>query len=108
MKPDDSEWTTKGGTLTDGTAQKEFGLTRDEIVQAIRAGALRYKEASIYGNPALRLLRREVEALVQRKRGKDYLADRQQTTRLAAIDREIKQLKKRIAALEKERSKLLG
>jgi len=63
----DSEWQREGATLSDKTARKEFGLTQDEIVQAIRAGKLQYRANSIYGNPFLRLLRREVEALVKKK-----------------------------------------
>jgi hypothetical protein len=37
-----SEWQRKGGTLSDKTARKEFGLMQDEIVEAIRAGKLQY------------------------------------------------------------------
>ena len=51
----DSEWQRKGATLSDKTAREEFGLTQDEIVRAIRAGKLQYREGSIYGNPRLRL-----------------------------------------------------
>jgi len=47
----DSEWQRKGATLSDKTAGKEYGLTQDEIVQAIRAGKLHYREASMHGNP---------------------------------------------------------
>jgi hypothetical protein len=36
------EWQRKSATLSDKTAREEFGLTQDEIVQAIRAGKLRY------------------------------------------------------------------
>jgi hypothetical protein len=63
----DSEWVRNGATLSDKTARKEFGLTQDEIVEAIRAGKLHYREASMHGNPWLRLLRREVEALVKKE-----------------------------------------
>ena len=35
------EWQRAGGTLSDTTACKEFGLTQSEIVQAIREGNLR-------------------------------------------------------------------
>ena len=62
----DSEWQRKGATLSDKTAQEEFGLTRDEVIRAIRAGKLQYREGSMHGNPWLRLLRREVEALVKK------------------------------------------
>ena len=67
----DSDWQRKGATLSDKTARKDFGLTQNEIVQAIRAGKLHYRLNSIYGNPFLRLLRREVEALVNKKHGED-------------------------------------
>ena len=47
----DSEWQRKGATLSDKTAREEFGLTQDEIVRAIRARTLHYREGSMYGNP---------------------------------------------------------
>ena len=70
-----SEWQRKGATLSDKTARKEFDLMQDEIIRAIRAGKLHYREGSIFGNPWLRLLRREVESLVKSKRGGTYLKD---------------------------------
>jgi hypothetical protein len=104
----DSEWQRKGATLSDKTARKEFGLTQDEIVQAIRAGKLQYRHNSIHGNPFLRLLRREVEALVKKKHGDSYLKAQQTKTELAHINRELKRLKTRIAALEERKSKLMA
>jgi hypothetical protein len=108
MGDSESEWTRQGATLSDTTAQKEFGLTWDEIVRAIRAGNLQYREHSMHGNPWLRLLRREVEALVSAKHGHDYLKDRQAKTELVRINRELKRLRNEIAALEKRKSKLLA
>lgn len=104
----DSEWQRKGATLSDKTARTEFGLTQDEIVQAIRAGKLQYRLNSIHGNPFLRLLRREVEALVKKQHGHHYLKAQQAKTELARINRELKQLKTRIAALEERKSKLMA
>ena len=104
----DSEWQRKGATLSDKTARKEFGLTQDEIVQAIRAGKLQYRLNSIHGNPFLRLLRREVEALVKKQHGDHYLKAQQVKTELARINKELKQLKTRIAALEERKSKLMA
>jgi hypothetical protein len=104
----DSEWQRKGATLSDKTARKEFGLTQGEIVQAIRAGKLDYRRNSIFGNPFLRLLRREVEALVKKKHGADYLKDQQAKTELARINRELKRLKIQIAALEERKAKLMA
>jgi hypothetical protein len=104
----ESEWQLKGATLSDKTARMEFGLTQDEIVQAIRAGKLHYRLNSIFGNPFLRLLRREVEALVKKKHGADYLKAQQAKTELARINRELKRLKTQIAALEERKSKLMA
>ncbi len=104
----DSEWQRKGATLSDKTAGKEYGLTQGEIVRAIRASQLQYRQNSIHGNPFLRLLRREVEALVKKRHGNDYLKDRQTKTELARVNRELRQLKTQIAALEERKSKLIA
>ena len=104
----DSEWQRKGATLSDKTARKEFGLTQDEIVQAIRAGKLHYRVASMHGNPWLRLLRREVEALVKKKHGDDYLKEQRAKTELAGINRELKRLKRQVAVLEERKAKLMA
>ena len=104
----DSEWQRKGATLSDKTARKEYGLTQDEIVRAIRARKLQYREGSMFGNPCLRLLRREVEALVKKRHGADYLKDQQAKTELARINRELKRLKIQIAALEERKAKLMA
>jgi len=104
----DIEWRRKGATLSHQTAQEEFGLTWEEIVRAIRAGKLHYQEQSMYGNPWLRLLRREVEALVKKGHGADYLKNRMAQTELARIDRELRGLRRKIAALERQKSKLIA
>ncbi len=107
MDEPDSEWQRKGATLSDKTVRKEFGLTQDEIVQAIRAGKLQYRRNSIHGNPFLRLLRREVEALVKEKHGEDYLKDQRAKTELARVNRELKRLRTQIAALEDCKARLI-
>jgi hypothetical protein len=104
----DSEWGRKGATLSDKTARQEFGLTQAEIVQAIRTGKLQYRQNWIHGNPFLRLLRREVEALVRQKHGNDYLKDQQAKTELARVNRELKRLKTQVAALEERKAKLIA
>ena len=104
----DSDWQRKGATLSDKTARKEFGLTQDDIVQGIRVGKLRWREASMHGNPWLRLLRREVEALVKKKHGDDYLRDQRAKTELAGINRKLKQMKTQVAVLEERKAKLMA
>jgi hypothetical protein len=102
-----SAWAIKGATLSDKTAQKEFGLTRQDIVAAIRAGKLQYRENSIYGSPFLRLIRREVEALVAEKFGDDYLRQKQIKKELAEINRTLKILREQTTTLETRRTELL-
>jgi len=101
-----SEWRRQGATLSDKTARKAFGLTQDQIVQGIRTGMLHYRQASMHGNPWLRLLRREVEALVKKKHGDNYLKDQQAKTELTRIKRELKWLKTQVSALEERKLKL--
>ena len=50
------EWNRKGATLSDVTAEKEYGVTRDFILKGIRAGKLECREGSVWGNPFLRIL----------------------------------------------------
>jgi len=104
---DDSMWTKKGGTLSDVSAQKEFGLTRPEIIEAIRCGKLQYRENNIYGNPFFRLIRKEVEALVVEKYGSDYLAQKILKKELAEVNRTLKVLKTQTKSLEKRKVELL-
>ena len=100
------EWGRKDGTLSDKSARETYGLTHGEIVSAIRAGKLQYREGSMHGNPWLRLLRREVEALVIAIHGKDYLKERAAKKELAGINSDLRRLKKEIAQLEVRKAKL--
>lgn len=104
----DAEWQRKGATLSDKTARKEFGLTQQQIVEAVRAGTIHYRQASMHGSPWLRLLRREVESLAKKTLGEDQLKERRARTELASINRELKRLKAQVAALEERRAKLIG
>lgn len=102
----ESEWQQKGATLSDKTARKEYGLTQEQIVKAIQAGKLQFRQNAIHGNVFLRLLRREVEALVKSKHGAGHLAKQRAKTELSAINSEIRKLKKQLAALEKRKTAL--
>jgi hypothetical protein len=102
------DWGRKGATLSDKTARAEFGLTQDEIIAAIRAGKLQYRPAAMHGNPWLRLLRREVEDLVGTRHGERYLREQQARTELKRVNRELKQLRGQLSALEERRAALLA
>jgi hypothetical protein len=102
-----ADWTAKGATLSHVSAQKEFGLSLEEILVAVRQGKLQYRENHIHGNPYLRLLRSEVEALVAKKWGRADFARKKLKNELARIDRELRKLKAQVRALEKKRLDLL-
>lgn len=106
VRVDDSEWQRKGATLSDKAARAELGLTQDEIVQAIGSGALQYRRGSMHGNPFLRLLRREVEA-VAAKLGDRGLKARQAKAELARVDRELRRLETQVDALEARKAQLM-
>jgi hypothetical protein len=108
MNDMNNEWNRQGRTLSDKTACEEYGLTRDEIFRAVRAGKLQCREASMHGNPWLRLLRREIEAFVRKKHGGRHLNDQKAKAEVSRIDRELRQIKIRSKALEKRRSELQG
>lgn len=102
----DIEWTAPGATLSHKNAAKEFGLTEEDIIRAIKEGTLHYQIAHAHGNPYYRIVRAEVEALVLKLYGSDYFRQQQLKKRQDDIDREIRKLKRRIKALEKERLSL--
>jgi hypothetical protein len=103
----DSIWKQKGATLSDKSARKEFGLTRQEIYEAMRAGKLQFQQNSMHGNAWFRLLRHEVEALVRGKSGKDGLHKKKLQKELADLDKEARKIKSRSKAIEKRRTELM-
>jgi peptidoglycan hydrolase CwlO-like protein len=104
----DEEWRRKGATLSDKTARKEFGLTQDEILAAIDAGQLQYRISSIHGNPWFRLLRREVEDLMNGTYNDRQHKQSRTKAELARVQKELKQLRTQLAALEEQRDKLVA
>ena len=103
---DTSLWTQKNKTLSDKSAEKEYGISRKEILNAIKAGELQYREGSIYGNPWFRLLRVEVEYLVEKRYGAGYLKEKRNKKELSEINRELKTLYRRILELETRKKEL--
>ena len=108
METGAEEWGRRGATLSDKTARSQYGLTQEEIYAAIDEGRLQYRSAAMHGNPWLRLLRREVEDLVRTRNGDRYLRERKARTEVAQINRELKQLRARLAALEERRAALVA
>jgi hypothetical protein len=104
----DEEWRRKGATLSDKSARKDYGLTQDEILAAIDAGQLQYRLGSIHGNPWLRLLRREVEDLMNGTLNDRQHRQRRAKAELARVDKELRQLRAQLAELQERRAVLLA
>jgi len=100
------EWNRKGATLSDVTAQKEFGVSRDFIVKGIEAGKIEYREGSIWGNPYLRVLRSQLEQYIASELGTERLTGGENQTELRKIKKEIATLKKRLEELQNRKAQL--
>jgi hypothetical protein len=94
------EWNRKGATLSDVTAQKEYGVSRDFIVKGIQAGKLEYREGVIWSNPYLRVLRSQLELYIAEQLGLDRLASTKAQTELRKINKDIADLKKKLSELQ--------
>jgi hypothetical protein len=103
----DGAWTQKGATLSDTSARKEFGMTQEEIIEAIKAGKLQYRQNAIHGNPYLRLLRAEVEQFVQEKYGNTYWERKQLQNELDKINLELKRCRTRMKKLKQQKEEVL-
>jgi septal ring factor EnvC (AmiA/AmiB activator) len=107
MDEGDSMWSQKGATMSDKSARQEFGLTQEEIIAAIRAGKLQFRESNMHGNPWFRLLRHEVESLVRDKCGRDHLHKKKLEKELADLTKEARKLTTRLRAIERRRAELM-
>lgn len=100
------EWNRKGATLSDTTALKDYGINRDFIVQGIQAGKLEYREGSIWGNPYIKVLKRQLEQFIAEQLGANYLANRTAQTELRKVNKEIAELKKKIKELQARKDEI--
>ena len=100
------EWNRKGATLSDTTAEAEYGVSRDFIVKGIEAAKLEYRPGAIWGNPYLRILRSQLERYIAEELGEGYLAKAKSQTELRRIKKEISDLKKQLTALQDRKAAL--
>ena len=97
------EWNRKGATLSDKTAIKEYGIDREFIIKGIKAGKLEYQEASVWGNPFLKVLRSQLEKYIVEEFGMDHVLSSKKQNELREIKTEITRLQRRIKELEARR-----
>jgi hypothetical protein len=100
------EWNRKGATLSDTTAEAEYGVNRDFIIKGIEAAKLEYRPGAIWGNPYLRILRSQLERYIAEELGEEYLVKVKSQTELRSIKKEISDLKKQLTALQARKDAL--
>ncbi|MBN1167658.1 MAG: hypothetical protein JXA44_11100 [Methanospirillaceae archaeon] len=100
------EWNKKGATLSDVTAKKEYGVERDLIIRGIREGKLEFREGDIYGNPYLRILRRQLEEYLALQPDSGQYFTNKKMAEIRRINKDIAALEKKIRNLKKERAEL--
>src|ERR1035441_9249293 len=100
------EWNRKGATLSDVTAQKEYGVSRDFIVKGLRAGKLEYREGAIWGNSYLRVFRSQLEHYIAAQLGSSHLTNPKTQTKLRRVKKEIAEHKNKLIALQLPRSEI--
>jgi hypothetical protein len=103
----ESQWLQKGATLSHKNACKEFGLTEDEVIKAMKEGKLQYRQNYAHGNPYFRLLRVEVKSLAQELHGTKGVEEQEVKHKLQKINKEINSLKRKLASLEKQKIALM-
>jgi len=102
------EWNRKGVTLSDVTAVAEYGVSRDFIVKGIQMDKLEYRDGTIWGNPYLKILRRQLEKYIGEELGEPYLLKVKNQAELHKIKKEISELKKKLKALEGRKADIEG
>ena len=100
------EWNQKGRTLSDVTAKKEYGVDRDFIIKGIESGNLEYRNGSIWGNPYIKVLRRQLEEFIVSELGPEYLARVKNKSELRKVRKEISDTKKRLDELQIQKVEL--
>ncbi len=103
----ESLWGKQGATLSHKNACKEFGLTEEQIVRAIKVGKLQYRQNYAHGNPYFRVLRVEVKKLALETHGDKGAEEQEIKNKLQKISKEINSLKRKLKSLEKQEAELL-
>ena len=99
-------WTLPYGTLSLNNAIKEYGLTREDFIAALKSEILQYKVAYAHGNPYYKLIRQEVEELAKKIKGSDEYKKQKLKAELATVDTGLRKHRRQINILEKRKKEL--
>lgn len=95
-----------GSTLSEKTAIKEYGLTRDEIAEAARHGKLHWVINYAHGNPYNKLVRKEIEKLVSDTRPDNDLKTSKLKSELARVTTELRSLRRKTVVAQRRKAAL--
>lgn len=103
----ESTWQKQGATLSHKNACKEFGLTEDEVIEALKKGRLQYQQNHDRGNPYFKLLRVEDKSLAQELHGTKFVEEQEVKHNIQRINKEVNGLKRKLTASEKQKLELI-
>ena len=99
----ESLWQQPNATLSHKNASKEFRLTEEVLIEAMKTGKLQYQKNYVHGNPYYRVLRGEVEALALEMHGAKGIEEQKIEYELKKTNSEINSCKRKLTALEKQK-----
>ncbi|MDD2837069.1 MAG: hypothetical protein PHY05_13085 [Methanothrix sp.] len=100
------EWNRKGATLSDKTARKEYKVDQDFIIKGIETGKLECRYACVWGNPFIKVLRRQLEEYIAAELGAEYLARAKGKRELLKIKKEMAELEQKLRGLQFRKAEL--
>jgi hypothetical protein len=100
------EWNQKGASISDKTARREYKVDQEFIIKGIEAGKLEFRYSSVWGNPFIRILRRQLEEYITSELGSECLIKAKSKTELKKIKKEIVELEKKLSELQAKRTEL--
>ena len=99
----ESLWQKPNATLSHKNACKEFRLTEEVLIEAMKSGKLQYQINYAHGNPYYKLLRGEVEALALEMYGAKRIEEQKIEYYLKKTNTEINSCKRKLTALERQK-----
>ena len=99
----ESLWQKPNATLSHKNACKEFRLTEEVLIEAMKSGKLQYQINYAHGNPYYKLLRNQVEALALEMHGAKGIAEQKIEFELKKTNTEINSCKRKLTALERQK-----
>ena len=94
------EWNRKGAVLSEVTAQKEYGLTREFIEKGIQGGKLEYRQGAVWGNPYFRILEASSNAISANTSAQNISKAKNLRPNWKPSTRKLGKLRQKLSALE--------